>query len=93
MKILVLNSGSSSLKYQVIDMTTESTLASGYFERIGSEKAFLTHKVNGEKIKLENPVKDHSEALKFVMENSNVPIIIDADGINLLSEHIDLLNF
>lgn len=68
MKILVLNSGSSSLKYQVIDMTTESTLASGYFERIGSEKAFLTHKVNGEKIKLENPVKDHSEALKFVME-------------------------
>ena len=68
MKILVLNSGSSSLKYQVIDMETESTLASGYFERIGSEKAFLTHKVNGEKIKLENPVKDHSEALKFVME-------------------------
>ena len=68
MKILVLNSGSSSLKYQVIDMSTEETLALGYFERIGSNKAFLTHKVNGEKIKLENPVNDHEEALKFVME-------------------------
>ncbi len=68
MKILVLNSGSSSLKYQLIDMETEKTLASGYYERIGSDKSFLTHKVNGEKIKIENPVKDHSEALKVVME-------------------------
>ena len=68
MKILVLNSGSSSLKYQVIDMETEQTLCSGYFERIGSEKAFLTHKVNGEKIKIEKAVKDHSEALKIVMD-------------------------
>ena len=53
MKILVLNSGSSSLKYQVIDMETEETVCSGYFERIGSDKAFLTHKVNGEKIKIQ----------------------------------------
>ena len=67
MKILVLNSGSSSLKYQLIDMDTEETLASGYYERIGSDKAFLTHKVNGEKIKVEEPAKDHSEALKVVM--------------------------
>ena len=43
MKILVINSGSSSLKYQLIDMKTEETAASGNFERIGSEKAFLTH--------------------------------------------------
>ena len=64
MKILVINSGSSSLKYQVIDMETEEAVCSGYFERIGSEKAFLTHKVNGEKIKIEKAVKDHSEALK-----------------------------
>ena len=67
MKILVLNSGSSSLKYQLIDMETEETLASGYYERIGSDKAFLTHKVNGEKVKVEEPAKDHSEALKVVM--------------------------
>ena len=44
-------------------MDTEETLASGYYERIGSDQAFLTHKVNGEKIKLEHPAKDHSEAL------------------------------
>ena len=50
MKILVLNSGSSSLKYQVIDMETEETLASGYYERIGQTGSFLTHKVNGEKV-------------------------------------------
>ena len=47
MKILVVNCGSSSLKYQIIDMTNESVLAKGNFERIGEEEAFLTHKVNG----------------------------------------------
>ncbi len=68
MKILVLNSGSSSLKYQVIDMETEKTLTSGYYERVGSNEAFLKYKVNGEKIKIEKGVKDHAEALKVVME-------------------------
>ena len=38
MKILVLNSGSSSLKYQLIDMETEKTMTSGYYERVGSQK-------------------------------------------------------
>ena len=70
MKILVLNCGSSSLKYQVIDMETEETMCSGNFERIGSEKSFLTHKVNGQKIKLEEHVKDHSDALEHVMKQS-----------------------
>ena len=57
MKILVLNSGSSSLKYQVIDMETEKMLVKGYFERIGQQNSFLTHKVNGEKyIKVENEI-------------------------------------
>ena len=49
MKILVVNCGSSSLKYQIIDMENESVLAKGNFERIGEEEAFLTHKVNGDK--------------------------------------------
>ena len=91
MKILVLNSGSSSLKYQVIDMDTEETLASGYYERIGSDKAFLTHKVNGEKIKLENPVKDHSEALKFVMDqllSSEYGVIKSLDEIDSIGHRI-----
>ena len=51
MKVLVVNCGSSSLKYQLIDMTSETVLAKGNFERIGEQESFLTHKVNGEKIK------------------------------------------
>lgn len=66
MKILVLNSGSSSLKYQVIDMDTEEMLVKGYFERIGQQNSFLTHKVNGEKHKFEKHVQDHEQALKFI---------------------------
>ena len=53
MKILVLNSGSSSLKYQLIDMNNEQVLAKGNFERIGQNNSFLTHKVGGEKHKFE----------------------------------------
>ena len=49
MKILVLNCGSSSLKYQLINMDTKSILAKGNYERIGEDEAFLTHKVNREK--------------------------------------------
>ena len=67
MKILTLNAGSSSLKYQLIDMEGRNALASGNFERIGSDNSFVTHKVNGEKIKLQKAVKDHQEALEFVM--------------------------
>ncbi len=67
MKILVLNSGSSSLKYQVIDMETEKTLAKGYFERIGQPNSFLTHKVNGEKHKFEHYAKNHEQAIEFVL--------------------------
>ena len=55
MKILVLNCGSSSLKYQLINMETEEVLASGKYERIGEKEAFITHKVNGQKIKIDNP--------------------------------------
>lgn len=67
MKILVLNSGSSSLKYQVIDMDTEQMLVKGYFERIGQSNSFLTHKVNGIKHKFEKYVKDHEQALEFIL--------------------------
>ena len=68
MKILVLNSGSSSLKYQVIDTNTGEMLVKGNYERVGQVGAFLTHKVNGEKHKFEHPAKNHEKAIKFVME-------------------------
>ena len=67
MKILVLNAGSSSLKYQVIDMETEKMLVKGYFERIGQPNSFLTHKVNGVKHKFEHQAKNHEQAIKFVL--------------------------
>lgn len=67
MKILVLNSGSSSLKYQVIDTQKGDVLVKGYYERIGQRNAFLTHKVNGEKHKFEHPALNHEEAIEFVM--------------------------
>ena len=68
MKILVLNSGSSSLKYQVIDMDTKEVLAKGYFERIGQPNSFLTHKVKQEKHKFEHPAKNHEKAIVFVLD-------------------------
>ena len=67
MKILVLNSGSSSLKYQVIDTETGEMLVKGYYERIGQPHAFLTHKVNGEKHKFEHPARNHEKAIEFVI--------------------------
>ena len=68
MKVLVLNSGSSSLKYQVIDMETEKTLVKGNFERIGQPKSFVTHKVNGQKHIFEREARNHEEAIEFVVD-------------------------
>ena len=68
MKILVLNCGSSSLKYQLIDMENEEVLASGKYERIGEDEAFITHKVNGQKIEIQHPAKTHEEAVDFTLK-------------------------
>lgn len=68
MKILVLNSGSSSLKYQLIDMEKEEVLAKGNYERIGQYNSFLTHKVNGEKRNFEKPASNHEKAITFVLD-------------------------
>ena len=67
MKILVLNAGSSSLKYQLFDMTTSEVLAKGVCERIG-EGGTVTHKKGGEKHYEETNLTDHSVALGRVLE-------------------------
>lgn len=69
MKILVMNCGSSSLKYQLIDTDTEAVLASGLCERIGIDGQ-LTHKVNGNKIKDEekNAMPNHEVAVQIVLD-------------------------
>ena len=67
MIILVLNSGSSSLKYQLINTETKELLAKGNFERIGQKNAFLTHKVGNEKHKFEQNVENHEMALNIII--------------------------
>lgn len=69
MKILVINCGSSSLKYQLIDMKNESVMAKGLVERIGIQGSVLTHRPNEtDKIVIEHPMKDHKDAIKLVLD-------------------------
>ena len=68
MKILIVNAGSSSLKYQVVDMDNEQVLAKGVVERINIEGSKLKHSKGGEKYVIEQPIKDHVEATQLVLE-------------------------
>ncbi|MDR2021814.1 MAG: acetate kinase [Hungatella sp.] len=69
MKILVINCGSSSLKYQLIDMENEGVLAIGLCERIGINGSRLSHKAEGkEKMEVEKEMPDHTVAIKMVMD-------------------------
>ena len=91
MKILVLNCGSSSLKYQLINMETEDVLASGKYERIGEEEAFITHKVNGQKIEIKHPAKTHEEAVDFTLKqliNPEYKVIDSLDEISAIGHRL-----
>ena len=91
MKILVINCGSSSLKYQLLDMDTEEVLAKGNYERIGQGNSFLTHKVNGEKYVLENPVENHEQALAFMIEqllNEKYAVIQSLEEIEAIGHRV-----
>lgn len=66
--VLVINSGSSSIKYQLIDPDTAESLASGLVERIGEEAGAITHKHAGEKHSETHPIADHGEGLRRVIE-------------------------
>ncbi|MDK2903665.1 MAG: acetate kinase [Clostridiales bacterium] len=69
MNILVINAGSSSLKYQLIDMTTEAVRAKGNVERIGLDGSVLKHQYNGNgKAEIKQDVQDHLEAFKLVIK-------------------------
>ena len=68
MKVLVINCGSSSLKYQVLNMETETLLAKGLVERIGMDGSVIGHeKIGMDKIKKEIPMKDHKDAIAQVL--------------------------
>ena len=68
MKVLVINSGSSSLKYQLIDMTTEGVIAKGTCERIGIDGSKLTHKAKGQEFVFEQAMPDHNVAVALVLK-------------------------
>ena len=68
MKILSVNAGSSSLKFQAYEMPEENVLISGVFERIGLDASFYTIKLNGEKIKREVDLPNHKEAFEILVE-------------------------
>lgn len=80
MKILSVNAGSSSLKFQMYEMPEEKVLISGVFERIGINNSFYTIKLNGEKIKKEIELKDHKKAFEILVEellNNNIVSSLD----------------
>ena len=81
MKLLCVNAGSSSLKYQLFEMPEEKVLISGYIEKIGLEDSFWTTKVNGEKIKGAKPLNNHSEAVKVMLDE-----LIDQEAVKSLDE-------
>ncbi len=92
MKILVINAGSSSLKYQLIDMTNEEVMAKGLCERIGIENSKLNHTPNGgEKVVIEKDMKDHSDAIKMVLDaltDANHGVISSMDEISAVGHRV-----
>ena len=80
MKILTINAGSSSLKFNVIELPEEKELINGYFQRIGIEGSFYYVKVNGEKTTHEVELKDHIDAVNYLKEeliNNNIVSSLD----------------
>lgn len=91
MKVLVLNCGSSSLKYQLINMETEEVLASGKYERIGEEEAFITHKAQGKKVEIKKAAYDHKEAIEFTLAqftNPEYKVIESLDEIEAIGHRV-----
>ena len=68
MKILILNAGSSSLKYQLIDMDGEKLLAKGLVERIGIEGSHINQKVNGQIFDAVSPMANHTEGIQWMLK-------------------------
>lgn len=89
MKIMSINAGSSSLKFSLFDMSTKEVLTSGQFERIGIEGSFYTIKYQDYKINQECEIKDHSDAVKVLLEKiQDLQIIKELDEIDGVGHRI-----
>ncbi len=67
MNVLVVNAGSSSLKYQLVNVETEKVIAKGLCDRVGSDEATLTHGVDSNEVVIDTPLPDHAAAIKAVL--------------------------
>ena len=91
MKILVINAGSSSLKYQLIDMDTEGVIAKGICERIGIEDSLLTHKANGKTTEIKQDMPTHQEAIELVLQaliNKEYGVLSSMDEIDAVGHRV-----
>lgn len=91
MKVLVINAGSSSLKYQLLNMDTEEVIAKGNCERIGLEKSFLKHKAKGNETIIEKPLSNHQDAVKLVFEvlvNEEIGVLDNISEIDAIGHRI-----
>ena len=92
MKILVINAGSSSLKYQLIDMDTHEVMAKGLCERIGIDGSRLVHKYgDDQKVTIEKPMKNHAEAIQMVIDalvNPEYGVIKSMDEIGAVGHRV-----
>lgn len=91
MLVLVLNCGSSSLKYQLFDMTDQSVLAKGRVERIGIDGSFLIHEGKGDEIEIETDMSDHTVAIKNVLDmlvNEEHGVIENFDQIEAVGHRV-----
>ncbi len=68
MKILVLNCGSSSIKYALYNMDDQSVITSGGIEKIGLPDSFIKYKYNGEKFQIDRPIEEHTAGVQFIFE-------------------------
>lgn len=89
MTVLVINSGSSSIKYQLIDPDSGNTLAKGLVERIGETTSHLEHEVGEETFELDQPIEDHAVGLSLVIDmfNSHGPSLAEA-GIRAVGHRV-----
>ena len=83
MKIISINAGSSSLKFTLFDMTDETVIASGLFERIGIEGSKYTIKFHGEKVSQEIEMNNHTDAVNVLLDK-----LVDLGIIKSLEERL-----
>jgi acetate kinase len=92
MKVLVLNSGSSSIKYQFIETTTHQVLAKGQVERIGMDDAVLSHvRIDGDTVKFSAEILDHNIAIEYVVAillSKNHGVIKDKSEIEAVGHRV-----